>query len=166
MEIWKSKIYAKFFDMLRECKRLKRWWFYFKAAREVVKEKYPEEASTFKLLYWRFKGFCRHEVSIRRKTHAAQKSPAALCNAIENFREQFLQERKRVNFIDLANMDQTPLFFVMDNNTTSKNTVANEIWIASGQSRLKKSQCTVQLTAFADGINCHLFLYLVGKDCW
>ena len=35
-------------------------------------------------------------------------------------------------------MDQTPLFLVMDNNTTSKNTVANEIWIASGQSRLKK----------------------------
>lgn len=62
-------------------------------------------------------------------------------------------------------MDQTPLFLVMDNNTTSKNTVANEIWIASGQSRLKKGQCTVQLTVFADGINCHLFLYLVGKDC-
>ena len=78
MEIWKSKIYAKFFDMLRECKRLKRWWFYFKAARELVKEKYPEEASTFKLLYWRFKGFCRHKYPYEEKP-MQPKSHQQLC---------------------------------------------------------------------------------------
>ena len=36
--------------MRKEGKRVKRWWFDSKA-RELVKEKYPEEASSFKLLY-------------------------------------------------------------------------------------------------------------------
>ena len=58
-------------------------------------------------------------------------------------------------------MDQTPLRFVMDDNKIYKKTGADEVWLASGQSGLKKSQCTIQSTIFADGsapwVHYHLF---------
>ena len=81
---------------------------------------------------------CRHHrISLRRKTHTAQKSPAEL---------------KNVSLADIANMDQTPLLFVMDDGKTYNQTGSKEIWCASGSSGLEKRQCTVQLTIFADGV--------------
>ena len=58
---------------------------------------------------------------------------------------------KEENFTlkNLGNMDQTPLPFVMDDSRTYEK--PNAVWIAIGQSGLETSQCTVQLTIFADG---------------
>ena len=64
---------------------------------------YPDEAyylayhtDGFKLLHRWFEGFYRrYRISLRRKTHAAQKPPATLRTAIENSQAKSLQERKR-----------------------------------------------------------------------
>ena len=62
MPIWKSKVpshvkgtFTKFLDMQKEDKRVKLWWFNSKA-RELMKEKYLDEAS-FKILHRWFEGF-------------------------------------------------------------------------------------------------------------
>ena len=46
--VMEEELYAKFLDMQKEGKHAKRWWFNYKA-RELVKKKYPDEASSFKL---------------------------------------------------------------------------------------------------------------------
>ena len=113
-------------------------------------------AEEFKFSDRWFYGFCRrHRISLRRKTHTAQKSPAELKNAIEMFHEKLLRERRRGTFslVDIANMDQTPLPFVMDDGKTYNQTGSEEIWCASGSSGLEKRKCTAQLTIFADGVS-------------
>ena len=60
-------------------------------------------------------------------------------------------------------MDQTPLPFVMDDNITYIKTCADEVWIASDQSGLKKRQCTVRLTIFTDGNALPSYLIFCGK---
>ena len=94
-----------------------------------MKEEYPEETSSFKLYHRWFEGFCRDcRISLRRKTHATQKSPEALRTAIENFNANSLRERKRGTFTlkELGNMDQTSLSFLMDNNRAYEKTGADE----------------------------------------
>ena len=77
-----------------------------------------------------------------------QKSLAELKNTIEMCHGKLLHERRRGTFslADIANMDQTPLPFVMDDGKTYNQTGLKEIWCASG-SGLEKRQCTVQLTS-------------------
>ena len=54
---------------------------------------------------------------------------------------------------DLANMDQAPLPFVLDDRKTYDKKRVKEAWTQSGQSRLDKRQAiVVQLTVFADGV--------------
>ena len=67
---------------------------------------------------------------------------------IHQVREDGVYELK-----DIANMDQTPLPFVLNDGKTYNDTGATEIWCASAASGLDKRQCTVQLTAFADGVS-------------
>ena len=71
------------------------------------------------------------------------------------FHEKLLRERQRATFslADIANMDQTPLPFVMDDGKAYNQTGSKEIWCASGSSGLEKRQCTVQLTIFADEVS-------------
>ena len=56
-------------------------------------------------------------------------------------------------FAHIANMDQTPLPFVMGDGKTYNQTGSKEIWCTSGSSGLEKRQWTVQLTIFADGVS-------------
>ena len=53
---------------------------------------------------------------------------------------------------DLVNMDQTPLPLVLDDGKTYDEK-EEDVWVQSGQSSLDKSQATVQLTVFADGVD-------------
>ena len=46
--VMENELYNKFLYTRKERKRVKRWWFNSKA-RELVKEKYPDEASSFNL---------------------------------------------------------------------------------------------------------------------
>ena len=93
----KKEFYTKFLDMRKWGKHVKRWGFN-SIARELVKEKYLDEASSFKLSPRWFEDFCRHcRVFLWRKTYVTQKPPA-LCTAIEIFQAKSLQERNRRNF--------------------------------------------------------------------
>ena len=62
-------------------------------------------------------------------------------------------------------MDQTPLPFVLDNETTYADKGSSEVWCVSGSSGLDKRRCSVQLTIFADGVSrvCPLVIFR-GKD--
>ena len=61
---------------------------------------------------------------------------------------------------DLANMDQTPLTFGLDDRKTCDKKGVKEVWAQSGPSGLDKRQATVQLTVFADGA---IFVIFRGK---
>ena len=52
---------------------------------------------------------------------------------------------------DIANMDQTPLPFVLDDGKTYADKGRSEVWCVLESSDLDKWQCSVQLTTFADG---------------
>ena len=74
--------------------------------------------------------FCRrNRISLRRKTHKAQKFPATLKDAIQTFHAKLLRERIRGTFQlgDIANMDQTPLPFVLGDGRTYNTTGAEEV---------------------------------------
>lgn len=64
-----------------------------------------------------FRRFCkRKNISLRKTTHAAQHAPVNLAATISKFHAKLLRVRRRGNFQlgDIANMDQTPLPFVLD----------------------------------------------------
>ena len=66
---------------------------------------------------------------------------------------------------DIANIDQTPLPFVLDDGKTYADKGSSEVWSVSGSSDLEKQQCSVQLTIFADGVpRIRLLVIFRGKD--
>ena len=156
----KKQLNNEFLKMRSEGKAVKRWWFSVQARQLIAKE--------FKFSDRWFYGFCRrHCISLRRKTHTTQKSPAELKNATEMFHGKLLCERRKGTFsvADIANMDQTPLPFVMNDGKTYNQTGSKENWCASGSSGLEKRQCTVQLTIFADGVSrARPLVIFRGKD--
>ena len=80
---------------------------------------YPDDNGEFKMSHRWFQGFCQRKgISLRRKTHAAQKSPNELRESIEQFHAKIIRQRKRGTYTLIANMDQTPLPFDLDDNTT------------------------------------------------
>ena len=51
----------------------------------------------------------------------------------------------------IANMDQTPLPFVLGDRKTYVDKGSSEVWCVLGSSGLDKRKCSVQLTIFTDG---------------
>ena len=74
--------------------------------------------------------------------------------AITKFHSKLLRVRRRGVYQtkDIANMDQTPLPFVLDDGKTYADKGSSEVWCVSGCSGLDKQQCCVQLTIFGDGV--------------
>ena len=106
---------GEFLAMRRDGKRVKRWRFTTKA-KQILKRLHPNEAETFRYSNRWFEWICRRKkIPLRRKTHAAQKSPAQLRTAVEGFHSKVLRQRKRGTYQlrDLGNMDQAPLPFVL-----------------------------------------------------
>ena len=97
----------------------------------------------------------QNQYNISLRTHYSQKPPTALEPAIKKFHFSLLQLRNTGNFkaSDLANMDQTPFRFVLDDGKTYDKKGVKEVSAQSGQSDLDKRQATVQLTLFADGVD-------------
>ena len=108
---------------------------------QFVKERNPEKAD--------------FKASDRRKKHTAQKALEQLRNTRTTFHSKILRERKRgkCEDCDIANMDQTPLPFVLDDGKSYDSTGAKEVWCSNASSGLDKRQCTVHLTIFADGVS-------------
>ena len=104
---------------------------------------------------------------MRRKTHYSQKPPTALEPAIKKFHSFLLRLRNTGNFkaSDLANMDQTPLPFVLDDGKTYDKKGVKEVWVQSGQSGLDKRQANVQLTVFADGVDYYFLRQRSSNKC-
>ena len=152
--LMEKQLHKEFRQQRLEGKRVKWWWFTARA-KVLMKELYPD-VSNFKFSEHWFRRFrVRFNLSFRKKTHVAQKAPHALVQAITNFHQKIHAVRESGVFsaADLANMDQTPLPFVLDDGKTYNETGAKEVWCASAASGLEKRQCTVQLTVFADGIS-------------
>ena len=145
-------LYAGYKEARAEGKHFKRWWFNLRA-KQLLQEHYPgKELRCSDQWFWRF---CqRYGVALRRKTHVAQTDPKHLILAITKFYSKLLRVRRRgvYQLKDIANMDQTPLPFVLDDGKTYADKGSSEVWCASGSSGLDKRQCTVQLTIFADGV--------------
>ena len=149
-----EKLVQQFKKQRKKGKTVKKWWF-LSIARKIMNEEYPKNI-VFKYSNRWFNGFCRrNRISLRRKTHTAQKSLATLKDAIQKFHAKLLRERIRGTFQlgDIANTDQTPLPFVLDDGRTYNTTGAEEVWCSSGASGLDKRQCTVELTVFGDGVS-------------
>ena len=111
-----KKLHEEFKTMRKDGKIVKRWWFNT-CVKQLLKEQNPGKADDFKASDRWFFAFCRrHGVSLRRKTHTAQKAPEQLRRAITKFHAKLLRERTRGKYADcdIANMDQTPLPFVLD----------------------------------------------------
>ena len=118
----KKQIHDQFLKMRSEGKAVKSWWFSARARQLIAEE--------FKFSDRWFYGFCcRHRISLRRKTDTTQKLPAELKNIIEMFHGKLLRERRRGTFslADIANMDQTPLPFVMYDGKTYNQLGSKEI---------------------------------------
>ena len=60
---------------------------------------------------------------------------------------------------DIANIDQTPLRFVLDDGKTYADKGSSQVWCISGSSGFNNWQCSVQLTIFADGVWVCVCLY-------
>ena len=87
-----NELYTKFLDMQKKGKHVKVWWFNSKT-RDLVKEKYPAKHPPLNHRW--FQGFSRrYKISLRRQTHAAQKSAAAIHTAIEKFHAELYKDTK------------------------------------------------------------------------
>ena len=94
-----------------------------------------------------------------------QTDPKQLAPAITTFHSKLLRIRRRGVYQtkDIANMDQTPLPFVLDDEKTYADKGSSEVWCVSGSSGLAKRQCNVQLTIFADVPRVRPLVIFCGK---
>ena len=123
--------------------------------RQLIREHYPDSIEEFRNSDQWFARFSRRfKLSLRRKTHTAQKTPAEVEIILCKFHKHLLQVTKRGKYelAYIANMDQTGSSLITDDGKTYETTNSKDVWCKSGQSGLDKRQCTVQVSVFADGI--------------
>ena len=146
-----KQLHNEFLELRKAGKVAKAWWFCKRGKQILDETNLNHTISSFQWLK-RFKR--RNGISLRRQTHRAQKTLAQLEGVISAFHAMLLRLRRAEAFTDadIANIDQVPLPFVMDDGVTYEEKGAKEVWTQSGSSGLDKRQATVQLTVFADGI--------------
>lgn len=134
---------------------MKGWWFKLRG-KKIIEEIGSESEFSFSDGW--FKGLkSQFHLSVRRATNTCQREPKDKQSTIQTFHQQIrrmavygqsvgpLGQWKPEN---IANMDRTPLpFAFLEGETYAERSV----WVRGAQSGLKKGQCTVQLTIFADG---------------
>ena len=116
--LMEQALYDDFKKARDEGKTIKRWWFNCRE-NQLIKELYPDE--NFKASDQWFSRFTnRFEILLRRKTPCAQKDTQSLSYSIAKFHSKVLRTRRRGTYQikDIANMDQTPLPFVMNDGKT------------------------------------------------
>ena len=162
--IMEDALYAEYKEARAKGKFLKIWWFNTRA-KQLLKDHYPDKEPKCSDQW--FMRFCRrYGVALRRKSYIAQTDPKQLAPAITKFHSNLLRVGRRGVYQtkDIANMDQAPLPFVLDDGKTYADKGSSEVWCVSGSSDLDKRQSSVQLTICADGdpTFVHL-LYFVEK---
>ena len=129
--VMEEALYAEFREARKVGKRVKEWWFRIRG-KQILNEMHSN--NTFKFSRnWLQRFMKRWRISLRRKTHSAQKDPASLLTQVSQFHSELWTVRKNGVFTDadIANMDQTPLPFVLDDGTTYDSVYAKEVWIQS-----------------------------------
>ena len=120
-------------------------------AKKPMNELYPD-IKDFTNSDHRFTRFCtRKNISLRRTTHAAQIiAPANASARISKFHAKLLRVHRRGNFqlCDIANMDQTPLPFALDDGKMYNSTGSKKVWSASAADRLRQ-QCLLMVNVFS-----------------
>ena len=135
--------YAEYKEAKAKGKFLKRWWFNTRA-KQLLKDHYPGKELRCSDQW--FIRFCRrYGIALQRKTHAAQTDSKQLAPAITKFHSKLLRVCRRGVYRtrDIANMDQAPLPFVLDDGKTYADKRRSEVWCVSESSRLDKRQCSV-----------------------
>ena len=121
-----------------------------------------DSVSHFKFSNAWFDGFKRrYNISLRRPTNKAQRTPADKKELIQSFHRKICQEAAvgpqigklgQFGSDNVANVDQTPMPFMFTNGPTYEERGAKTVWVQGWPSGLDKRQCTVQFTLFADGV--------------
>ena len=138
-----QKLYDEFIQKRNEGRIIKKWWF-MSRAKQIVRSDYDDESTNFKFSNNWFFGFRkRHRISLRKKTHVSQKPPTRIYRELS----QKVSLLRTYLLGDLANMDQTPLPFVMDDGKTYD---TDEVWFASGSSGLDKRHIDENLESYTD----------------
>ena len=111
--LMEDKLYSEFLQLRKDGRKVKRWWFNTRA-KQLMADLYPD-VKDFKHSDQWFKGFRNTKnVSLRKRTHAAQHAPPSLRGPLSKFHAKLFRVRRRgkLELSDIANMDQTPLPFV------------------------------------------------------
>lgn len=121
-------------------------------AKILAKERKFQVPDTFKASAgWCNRFMRRNNLSIRQRTHIAQKLPKDLEIKVTSFQKFVLNERNQFNYelAQIGNMDETPMCFDMPGNSTV-NTIG-ESTVTIKTSGAEKSHFTVILACMADG---------------
>ena len=100
---------------------------------------------------WCTRFMTRHDLTLRQKTHIAQKLPADVEKKVENFHSFVLKQRKRHDYplAAIGNMDETPISFDLPPNRTVDFKGQKTITVKT--TGAEKSYMTVVLSCLADG---------------
>ena len=138
-----DKLYSEFLQLRKDGRKVKRWWFNTRE-KQLMADLYPvKDFKRSDQWFERFRN--RKNLNLRKRTHAAQHAPSSLRGALSKFDAKLFRVRRHRKFelSDIANMDQTPLPFVLDDGKTYNDKGEKEIWCATAPSGLDKRQCTV-----------------------
>ena len=108
--LMEDKLYSEFLQLRKDGRKVKRWWFNTQA-KQLMADLYPD-IKDFKHSDQWFKGFRnRKNVSIRKRTHAAQHARPSLRSALSKFHAKLFHVRRcgKFELSDIANMDETQL---------------------------------------------------------
>ena len=118
---------------------------------------------SFKASYgWFTKFKRRHNLSFRRSTHIAQHPKEITDDRIDSFLKYVINIRKNREYgdQDIANMDETPVWFDMPGKSTLNATGEREIMVSS--TGHEKQKITVTLGAYAEGTKISPLVHLPG----
>ena len=112
---------------------------------------------------WVYAFLRRHNLSIRRRTHIAQKLPGDYEDKLLDFQRFIICQRKNFNndLSQIGNADQTPLTFDMPYNTTVNTKGAKSVQLNTTGN--EKNRFTVMLACTADGGKLPLYVIFMRK---
>ena len=103
-------------------------------------------------------------LTLRQKTHIAQKLPKDIDEKVHNFFAFVIKERKRLDFAlkNIINMDETPMYFDMPGNTTVNKVGSKTVSVKT--TGYERQYFTVVLAFQADGKKIHPMVIFKRKN--
>ena len=134
------------------------------STRDLRKEAKRQNNTTFGgSVNWVYAFLRRHNLSIGRRTHIAQKLPADHEDKLMEFQQFIIRQRKNFDYdlSQIGNADQTPLTFDMPYNTTVNTKGAKTVQLNTTGN--VKNRFTVMLACTADAGNFHPTSFTNGR---